>query len=149
MFKRIITRFINGFCYSIAITTVIQGIQMISIKDTPMLPEFAARFESQVTAFVVQLILIGIMSGITSAGTVVFELKRIGLLVQSLLFLFIILGSWIPVACIAWGFYKYVISMVITTISIIVTYSICWIIMYRICRRDINEINVMLCEEKE
>lgn len=148
MFKRIGIRFVNGFCYSIAITMIIHGILMLSTGNAPLLPEYTARFDSQLTAYVSQLMLVGIMSAVTSAGTIVFEAKKIGLLVQSILFLFIMLSAWIPVACIAWGFHKYITSMIVTICSIVVSYGICWGVQYRLCRKEIERINAKLSEKK-
>lgn len=149
MLKQIFNRFINGFCYSIAITMVIQMFVMLATGETPMLPEFVSRFRDPIRAFAAQLILVGVMSGVTSAGTVVFEFEKVGLWVQSVIFLIIMLSAWIPVACIAWGFHRYITSMISTICSIVATYTICWGIQYRLCRRNIDKINVMLKEERK
>lgn len=149
MLKQIMIRLMNGFSYSVAITMAVQAFVMLETGRAPMLPEFMSRFRDPICAFIVQLILVGVMSGITSAGTVVFEFKRVGLLVQSVIFLMIMLMVWIPVACIAWGFHRYITSMISTICSIVVTYTICWGIQYKLCRRDIDEINVMLKEERK
>ena len=142
--KNILIRFVNGFCYSVAITMVVHLLIMKDVGDAVMLPEFAERFESDLIAFGVQLLLIGIMSGVTSAGTVLFELKRPGLLWQSILFLCVMLAVWIPTACYVWGFHKYLTSMISSLASIIATYGICWGIQYKLCRRDVQEINQRL-----
>lgn len=147
MLKRIFVGLINGFCYSIAITLLIQGTQIFFAGDIPMLPEFVERFDNPVRAFAFQLLLIGIMSAITSAGTSIFECKKLGLFPQSVIFLIIILAAWIPVACYAWGFHKYMVSMVVTTVCMIATYSVCWIVMYKKCKTDIKEINRILGKE--
>lgn len=149
MLKQMVLRFLNGFCYSIAITMLIQTLVMLATGESPMLPEFMNRFQEPISAFVSQLIMVGIMSGITSAGTVVFECKKVGLLVQSVIFLIIMLSAWIPVACIAWGFHRYIPSMISAVCSIVVTYMICWGIQYKLCRRDIDEINLMLDKERK
>lgn len=147
MLKQIIIRFINGFCYSIAITMLVQLFVMLAAGGSPMLPEFMNRFHEPIIAFASQLIMVGVMSGITSAGTVIFECKKVGILVQSVIFLIIMLSAWIPVSYIAWGFHRYITSMISTICSIVVTYIICWGIQYKLCRRDIDEINVMLNKE--
>ena len=49
--KNILIRFVNGFCYSVAITTVIELIVMKMIGHVAMLPEFAAHYENDVIAF--------------------------------------------------------------------------------------------------
>ncbi len=149
MIKRTVLGFLNGFCYSIAITVLIHSFVSGFSGHTPMLPEYIERFDSELTAYICQLLMIGLMSGITSAGTAIFETKRIGLLVQSLLFLIIMLCAWIPVACIAWGFHRYAASMIVTVCSIVVTYAICWVLQYKLCRREIDEINGILDRERE
>ena len=146
--KKILIHFVNGFCYSVAITTVIELIVMKMIGHVALLPEFAAHYENEVIAFCVQLLLIGVMSGVTSAGTILFELKRPGLLWQSVLFLLVMLAVWIPTACYLWGFHKYVVSMISSLASIIVTYGICWGIQYRLCSRDVKEINQRLNQKE-
>lgn len=142
--KHILIRFMNGFCYSVAITMVAQLLIMQITGEAVMLPEFAERFADEVTAFCVQLLLIGVMSGVTSAGTILFELKRPGLLWQSVLFLLVMLAVWIPTACYLWGFHKYLTSMISSLASIVVTYGICWGIQYKLCSRDVQEINQRL-----
>ena len=146
--KNIVIQFLNGFCYSIAITLCV-GLFVLVITGNPvMLPEFVERYESETIALLVQLLLVGGMSGVTAAGTVIFELKRPGILVQSVLFLILMLAAWIPVACYVWGFHKYIMSMVSTLASIVVTYGICWGIQYKLCSRDVKEINQRLNQKE-
>ncbi len=142
--KKILIHFVNGFCYSVAITMCVEMLLLTVAGVQVMLPEFVAKFESETVAFGVQLLLVGVMSGVTSAGTFLFELKRPGLLVQSILFLLLMLATWIPVACYVWGFHKYLPSMISCLASIVVTYGICWGIQYKVCRRDVQEINQCL-----
>ncbi len=146
--KNILIRFVNGFCYSIAITMVVQLVVMKLTGNVVLLPEFAEGFENDVIAFCVQLLLVGVMSGVTSAGTILFELKRPGLLWQSVLFLLVMLAVWIPTACYLWGFHKYVASMISSLASIVVTYGICWGIQYKLCSRDVKEINQRLNQKE-
>ena len=147
--KNIMFRFLNGFCYSIVITMSIELILMLGAGHGVLLPEFAGRFENEVIAFAVQLLLVGVMSGVTSAGTVILEMKRPGLIIQSILFLAVMLAVWIPVACCLWGFHKYIPSMVSCLLGIVGTYGICWGIQYKICSRDVIEINQRLNEKEE
>lgn len=144
MIREAMKRLLYGFCFAIGITMVIQMIVMLCTGKVPMLPEYLEHFDNEVMAYSVELLLIGCMSGITSAGTVVFESRKIGLVVQSAIFLVSMLGTWIPVACFVWGFHRYTGSMVSTVASIVVTYGICWGIQYRNCRRDIEDINTKL-----
>lgn len=142
--KKILIRFTNGFCYSIAITLIIQFAVMLITSKLPMIPEYSERFSSDIYAFCVQLILIGVMSGITSSGTAVFSIRKMGFVFQSLLFLIIMLSAWIPVSCFVWSINKYKSGMLITICSIVITYSICWAIEYRQCKKDVETINAEL-----
>ena len=147
--KNFVIRFINGFCYSIAIAMTIQLIVMGMTNTISMLPEYMQRFDNMVAAYSVQLLLIGVISGVASGGTVIMEWKRPGLVIQSVIYLVLMLSTWIPVACYLWGFHKYVTSLVSGILSILVTYGICWGIQYKICRRDVQEINERLKEKQE
>lgn len=147
--KKILFRTLNGFCYSVAITIIIQLIVVMAEGDILMLPEYAAGFSNPIVAYSVQLVLIGCMSSVASAGTVILELKRPGLVIQSVLYLLLMLVTWIPVACYLWGFHKYVLSMISCLLSIFVTYGICWGMQYKVCRRDVNVINELLKGKQE
>ena len=146
--KTVIIRFINGFCYAIAITVIVQLIIMLTTNQLNMLPEYIERFDNPVIAYAVQLLLIGFISGVASAGGVIMEMKRPGLVIQSILYFLLMLVTWVPVACYLWGFHKYLLSMISCLLSILVTYGICWGIQYKICTRDINEINKRLKENR-
>ena len=146
--KNIIIRFLNGFCYAIAITVVVQMIVVLITGTSFMLPEHVERFDNMVTAYIVQLFLIGFISAVASAGGAIMEIRRIGLVVQSILYFVLMLGTWIPVACYLWGFHKYTASMVSCLLSILATYAICWGIQYKICVRDVAEINKRLQEKQ-
>lgn len=147
--KNFVVRFINGFCYSIAISLVVQSVVMITTNTGNMLPEYVERFDNVLTAYTVQLLLIGVISGFASGGTVIMEWKRPGLVMQSVIYLVFMFATWIPVACYLWGFHKYTTSFVSSILSILVTYGICWGIQYKICRRDVQEINERLKEKQE
>lgn len=142
--KNFLIRFIYGFSFGVTISMVVQLVVMGITGEIPMLPEFMEGFENPVMAYSVQMLLIGFISGVASGGTVILEWKRPGLLIQSILYLVLMLGTWIPVACYVWGFHKYTTSMVSGLLSILVTYGICWMIQYNICIRDVKEINQRL-----
>lgn len=147
--KNYLMRFIYGFSFGLTISMVVQLIVMGITGEVLMLPEYMDRYEDPVMAYSVQMLLIGFISGVASAGTVILEWKRPGLLIQSILYLVLMVGTWIPVACYLWGFHKYTTSMVSGLLSILVTYGICWVIQYHICIRDVKEINQRLKSNQE
>lgn len=142
--KKFVFRFINGFCYAVAITMIVQLAIMLLSDNMGMIPEYVERFDNIIVAYVVQLLLIGFISGVASGGTGIMEWKRPGLVIQSVIYLLLMLSTWIPVACYLWGFHKYATSMVSGILSILVTYGICWGVQYKVCRRDVQEINERL-----
>lgn len=148
MIKSILKRFANGFAYSIAITLCFQTIATVCSGSSPMVPDFVERFDSEVLAYAVQLLLIGVMSGITSAATIIFDIRKMGLIIQKIIYLLVILGAWIPVACFVWSFNRYIISAISTIASIVVTYAIVLIVEYRINKNEIAEINEKLSKER-
>ena len=147
--KNVILRMANGFCYSIAITALVQMFVMLVCKKTISLPEYAARFDNELAAYTVELLLVGVISAVASGGSALMELRRPGLVVKSILYFLLMLATWVPVACFLWGFHKYVTSFVSTLLSIVVTYGICWGIQYRLCIRDVKEINERLREQQK
>ncbi len=142
--KRFLVGFVNGFSYAVVITMIVQLLIINFTDGIGMLPEYANRFDNILSAYIVQLLLIGFISGVASGGTVIMEWKRSGLVVQSIIYLLLILCTWIPVACYLWGFHKYITSMISGIFSIVVTYGICWTVQYKVCRRDVEEINQKL-----
>ena len=93
--------------------------------------------------------MIGFISAMSAGGPVLLFLKRPGLVIHRTLYSLLMLATWIPVACFLWGFHKYVTSFVSTLLSMIVTYGICWGIQYRLCIRDVKEINERLQEQQK
>lgn len=149
MFRTTVKRFISGFCCSVAITLLIHVLLSRLFGISILMPEYAERFRSELDAYSAELLLIGVMSAVTSAGTIVFDFKKTGLVWQSVLFLAVMLSAWIPVACRVWGFHKYAGSMLSTIASIVVTYGICIGLKIRACRKDIAEINRKLKSKAE
>lgn len=150
MIKKALTRGIHSFMYSVGITLTILCLAMLFIDGdyAPILPEFASRFGNALEAFAVQIILIGLSSASIGAGSVVMEMERLSLVVQSLIY-FIIAGAvWIVVGCFCWGIHKYPLSMLSIGCSFLISYAISWIIQYRICKKSVEDINRKINELK-
>lgn len=143
MIKNAFKRGIHSFMYSVGITLTILCLCMCFIDGDyiPLLPEFASRFDSTLEAFAVQLILIGLSSASLGAGSVVMEMERLSLLAQSLIYLIITGFVWVLVGCYCWGLHKYPLTMLSVGCSYIISYTISWVIQYRICKRSVEEIN--------
>lgn len=141
MIKTAFIRGINSFMYSIGITLTILCICFMGSNHIPLLPEFASRFDNTIEAFTVQLILIGLSSASLGAGSVVMEMERLSLLTQSIIYFIITAFVWGLVGCYCWGLHKYPLTMLGVGCSYIISYTISWLIQYRICKKSVDEIN--------
>lgn len=141
MIRNALIRGMNSFMYSVGITLTILCLCFVGGDYSPVLPEFASRFDNDIEAFALQLILIGLSSASLGAGTVVMEMERLSLLAQSLIYLVITGLVWGLVGCYCWGLHKYPLSMLGVGCSFIISYTISWIVQYRICKKSVEEIN--------
>lgn len=156
MLKNGLIRGLNSFMYSVGIYLIIQVLATAIISPIrggeefiPVLPEFAARFNNTYMAVYVQMLLVGLTSGVFGAGSVIMEFERLGLLVQSILYLMITMAVWIPVGCICWGLHKYPGAMISVSLSYMIAYGISWGISYRQCKQNIEQINQKLQQIRE
>lgn len=137
---------LNSFCCSITITAVIYAIVMVVSGYVPMLPEYLAKFESDAAAMLVQLLLIGAMSAISAGGVIFMEFERLSLVAQSVLYFIITFIPWLLVGDFCWAVTHYKKALIIFALSYAVTYFICWGIQYRLCRKNVEQINKRLEE---
>lgn len=156
MIKKAIFRGINSFMYAIGIYTVLQLIlSAINQKAgmIPVLPEFSAQFQNEAIAMLVQTVLIGIIGAAFGAGSVLMELERLSLIAQSILYFIVTTAVGLPIGCFCWGFHKYPqtrLSMGLSyLISYLTVYIVNWVIQYRLCKSNIEQINKKLLELKE
>lgn len=149
MIKNLLLRIVNSFMYAIGITTVVYIFIIFFTGGTPLLPEYAGRFDNDVKALLVQLILIGLMSAVLGGGSIIMELERLGLIVQSAIYFIISLCVWLFVGDFCWCITKYPLAFISVVVSYTVSYIICWTIQYSICRKNIADINKKLKELEE
>lgn len=152
MLKRALYRGINSFMYAVSIYNLIL-LTVVSVMGKeemiPLVPEFAAHFSNPYQAVFVQNVLIGLISAIFGAGSILMELERLSLLVQSILYFLITTAVWVPVGCFCWGLHQYPQTMLSMGISYAVTYAISWIIQYRLCKKNVEQINEKLAQLRE
>ncbi len=148
MLKDALIRMANSFMYAIGITTVIYFFITTGRDFVPLLPEYRERFDNDTQALLVQLMLIGCMSAALGGGSVIMEMKRLSLLAQSIIYFVLASVVWISVGCYCWCIYKYPQALASTLISYVVSYIICWAIQYKLCKKNIEEINRHLQERE-
>lgn len=156
MLKNSLVRGLNSFMYSVGIYLILQFVLTIVVgkvtgqaEAIPVLPEFAAHFPSPYIAVYVQTLLIGLTSAVFGAGSIIMELERLSLVMQSVLYFVVTMAVWVPVGCLCWGLHKYPGALVSVGISYLIAYFISWGIQYRQCKKNIREINQKLLQLRE
>lgn len=145
MIKNILLRAANSFMYSVGISAILQMLLLTFVEGLdPVLPEFGAHFPDMAQAVLAQCLLIGVGSAAFGAGSVIMELEKIGLIVQSVLYFVLTAAVWIPIACICWGIHKYSSALVTVLVSYMVSYAISWAVQLKICKKNVEEINARL-----
>ena len=97
MIKEFFKRFTLSFGCSVSITLLLYIIITYVGDFVPMLPEYMDRFQSESAALLIQLFLIGLMSAALGGGTVIMEIEKLGLLVQSIIYFVFSSDVWISV----------------------------------------------------
>ena len=149
MIKKAIYKGLSSFSYGVTINLILGILLTFTIgegKTAPVVPEFAAHFPSDLIAFGVQCLLIGITAMSFSMGTEIMEIKSWSLVKQSIVYFIVTSAVWVPVSMFCWGFGKYMHSTITVICSYVTGYVISWYIQYRICRQDIEAINRKLEE---
>lgn len=149
MLKNALIRGTLSFSCSVAINVVFYTV-IIALGGfgghLPMLPEYLALFENETLAMLTQCVLVGFSAAVFGAGTVIMQIEKIGLVIQSILYFILTTAVWVPVACLCWGMHKYAGSMVTFGISYVISYTISWWIQYKDCKKNVEQINRRLEE---
>ena len=72
--------------------------------------------------------------------------ERLGLLAQSAVYFVISLCVWLLVGNFCWCITKYPQAFVSVIVSYTASYIVCWVIQYRICKKNIADINKKIME---
>ncbi|WP_455716115.1 DUF3021 domain-containing protein [Anaerosporobacter sp.] len=149
LLKKGIVRGINSFMYSVTINVILSIILIVIVNKPdflPIVPDYAARFSSGTLALLIQWMLIGLTSAAFGFWSIIMELERMSLLLQSILYFVLTAIVWIPVAIFCWSLGENVFSFITIVTSYVVSYIVTWIIQYRSCRDSIKKINQKLEE---
>ncbi|MBR3772567.1 MAG: DUF3021 domain-containing protein [Clostridium sp.] len=147
--KLTVMKALQGFSYAVTINVLIGVVIMLVSKEAqvvPVVPDFADKFPSPMAAFGVQCLLIGLTSAAFAAGSRIMEIASWSLVKQSIVYFVVTAAVWIPVSVLCWGLGKYPATFFGVTGSYLIGYIISWTVQYRICKRNIEEINEKLKE---
>lgn len=113
---------------------------------TPLSPEFVEMFSSESIAVYVNILLYGVIGLAFSFMTFVYEVNTIGYIFQNIIYYLVTGIVWVPIVTVMWQLWRYPQALVATLAGFLVTYVIMTIVGYKIKKREVEQINQVLCQ---
>lgn len=149
MVKRIGMAFVFTAFWGMACNMIIEIVVRIvsGIDYSPLTPEFIAMFPSVTIAYGVDMLLYGVIGLAFSSMLFIYEIDRIGFVLQNAIYYLVTGIVWIPIVAFLWQLWRYPQALVCTIVGFVMTDVIMTIIGYRTTKRNIRELNAALGNE--
>lgn len=146
MMKKLIIRILKSFCFGMAISEVVLLlIQAVSYAVghpiCPMTPEYISYFPSESIAMQVDILLYGLFGIAFSGWSFIYEIDRIGFVLQNIIYAVGTMLIWVPVVCFVWQLWRYPQPLWCTIGGFVLTYAIMTVTVYRTTKREVEEVN--------
>ena len=119
-----------------SIVSSVSGTGLISMS-----PEFLALFPTPVIAGYVNVLLYGVIGFTFSVMTFVYDLERIGFLMQSVIYFAVTAAVCLAITMLLWQLQKYPAPFIGTLAGYAATHAIMFVIAYKRLKKEIGEIN--------
>lgn len=132
---------------SMMVNMLIELIVQLITKDTtfnPMSPEFRSMFATESMAVYANALLYGLIGATFAGCTVIYEIERVGYILQNLLYYICTACVWVPIVMFMWQLWRYPSALIGTFAGFAVTYLIMTIIGYKNKKQEIADINQLL-----
>lgn len=116
---------------------------------TSVSPDFVKMFPTTSIAIYVNILLYGIIGAAFGGFSVIYDSRRLGLIVQNLLYFLATTLVWLPITLFLWQLNKYPEAMICTLLGYLVPYVIMSIVGYKNLKKNVTEVNHLLEETKE
>lgn len=116
---------------------------------SPVSPEFRQLFSSDSIAAYVNVLLYGVIGIGFSAMTFIYEIGKIGYIIQNIIYYIVTGIIWVPIVLLIWQLHRYPEALICTILGFVVTYVIMTILGYRMKKREIESINLVLEKRNE
>jgi len=140
-------RIIKSFIYSAFIGFSVNWLVSVILYYTAGIErgiatdEFMAMFPTATIACGVDLMLYGLIGAAFSGMMAIYEINRIGFVLQNTIYVIATSAVWIPVLICLWQLNKYPYALFYTVMGFVMTYVIMTIVALRTTRQDILQIN--------
>jgi len=106
-----------------------------------MSPDYVALFPSVTIAAYVNILLYGVIGATFALSTYIYEVERIGFIIQSIIYFVITSSVCVGITILLWQLHKYPAAFISTLAGYLATHIIMMVIEYRKLKADIKVIN--------
>lgn len=149
MLKKVLARGLTAFAFGIAGgQMVVMIVALISGNPdfTPLVPEFAARFNSTLIAVGVQNLCTGLVGLAFGLSSFIFDIEKWGFLRQAAVYFMLTAAVWIPVSIFCWGLGTHPSALFSVLASFIFSYALTLFLQHMHCKKAVLLINKKLNE---
>ena len=149
LFKEYLTRMAISFSISAFMGVLINLITDAAVNATgntgfiSMSPQYIALFPTPVIAAYCNVLIYGIIGAIFSGATAIYEVERIGFVIQSLIYFLITAAASMGITVVLWQLHHYPAAFISTMAGYLGTHIIMITVEYRKVKADIKAINEM------
>lgn len=143
--KRALKAFVTSAVISSICLLIIELITRAFGADFyPMTPEFMNRFPSTTMALEVNIILYGIYGAGFAGMSFIYDIDRLGFVLQTILYAVATALIWVPIVTFTWQLHKYPQAFISTIAGFIATYVIMIVVSYKTVKKQVESINKSL-----
>jgi len=147
MLKEYLTRIAISFSISafmgILINLIIDAVANATGSEgfISMSPQYVALFPTPVIAAYCNVLIYGLIGAVFSGATAIYEVERIGFVIQSLIYFLITVAASMGITVVLWQLHRYPAAFISTMAGYLATHIIMITIEYRKVKADIKAIN--------
>ena len=109
-------------------------------------PDFRAFFPTTALAAYVNILLYGLIGATFAMMTFIYELERIGFVIQSIIYCVVTGGVCMLITILLWQLHRHPEALIFTLLGYLAAHIIMIVIQYRTLKKDISVINTELDE---
>lgn len=147
MKKKIILRGLLGFPLGLAMgyfITIIISLILAQGLYSPCAPEMTAAVGSEIKAVLLQAFLCGLLGSGCAAGSVIWEIEKLGLVKQTGIYFLIISAVMMPTAYISYWM-EHSLKGVLSYFGIfVIIFAVIWAVQYTVAKRNVKKMNETL-----
>ena len=148
--KRGFTSFALSSFAGLIVNLIIDIIMSFVLKTDfhSMSPDYVSLFPSVTIAAYVNILLYGVIGATFSLAAYIYEIEKIGFIIQSIIYFFITSSVCVGITILLWQLHKYPAAFISTLAGYLATHVIMMVIEYRKLKADIKIINELSAEEE-